>query len=283
MKRIIQYIIATILALAILALTIVNILSSTILSQEYILSKLQKQNYYDKICEEAESNFENYIHQSGLDEEVLEEIVTKEKIQKDTKIIINNIYNGMNEKIDTEEIKNNLNGKINNSIDGKISSSQQKSIDTFVDTICKEYEKTISHTNYEKKINSIINKANKYIDIAKKALLITIGVSVILLILLTIKRIYRITARIGTAFIIDGLIFIIAEKYIKSKIKIDTIMVLNQGISDVLQSILTEILSNILKTGSIMLGIGILLTIIYGIIKSIRKAKREKEQYTPEN
>ena len=189
----------------------------------------------------------------------------------------------MNEKIDTEEIKNNLNGKINNSIDGKISSSQQKSIDTFVDTICKEYEKTISHTNYEKKINSIINKANKYIDIAKKALLITIGVSVILLILLTIKRIYRITARIGTAFIIDGLIFIIAEKYIKSKIKIDTIMVLNQGISDVLQSILTEILSNILKTGSIMLGIGILLTIIYGIIKSIRKAKREKEQYTPEN
>lgn len=283
MKRIIQYIIATILALAILALTIVNILSSTILSQEYILSKLQEQNYYDKIYEEAESNFENYIHQSGLDEEVLEEIVTKEKIQKDTKIIINNIYNGMNEKIDTEEIKNNLNGKINNSIDGKISSSQQKSIDTFVDTICKEYEKTISHTNYEKKINSIINKANKYIDIAKKALLITIGVSVILLILLTIKRIYRITARIGTAFIIDGLIFIIAEKYIKSKIKIDTIMVLNQGISDVLQSILTEILSNILKTGSIMLGIGILLTIIYGIIKSIRKAKREKEQYTPEN
>lgn len=283
MKRIIQYIIATILALAILALTIVNILSSTILSQEYILSKLQKQNYYDKIYEEAESNFENYIHQSGLDEEVLEEIVTKEKIQKDTKIIINNIYNGMNEKIDTEEIKNNLNEKINNSIDGKISSSQQKSIDTFVDTICKEYEKTISHTNYEKKINSIINKANKYIDIAKKALLITIGVSVILLILLTIKRIYRITARIGTAFIIDGLIFIIAEKYIKSKIKIDTIMLLNQGISDVLQSILTEILSNILKTGSIMLGIGILLTIIYGIIKSIRKAKREKEQYTPEN
>ena len=283
MKRIIQYIIATILALAILALTIVNILSSTILSQEYILSKLQEQDYYDKIYEEAESNFENYIHQSGLDEEVLEGIVTKEKIQKDTKIIINNIYNGMNEKIDTEEIKNNLNEKINNSIDGKISSSQQKSIDTFVDTICKEYEKTISHTNYEKKINSIINKANKYIDIAKKALLITIGVSVILLILLTIKRIYGITARIGTAFIIDGLIFIIAEKYIKSKIKIDTIMLLNQGISDVLQSILNEILSNILKTGSIMLGIGILLTIIYGIIKSIRKAKREKEQYTPEN
>ena len=283
MKRVIQYIIATILALAILALIIINMLSSTILSQEYILSKLQEQNYYDKIYEEAESNFENYIHQSGLDEEVLEGIVTKEKIQKDTKIIINNIYNGMDEKIDTEEIRNNLSEKINSSLDGKISSSQQKSIDTFVDTICKEYETTISHTNYEKKINSIIKKADKYIDLAGKVLLITIGISVILLILLTIKRIYRIVARIGTTLIIDGLLFILAEKYINSRIKIDTIMLLNKGISDVLQSILNEILLNILKTGSIMLGIGILLTIIYGIIKSIRKSKREKEQYTPEN
>ena len=283
MKRIIQYIIAAILAIAMFGLIIINIISSTILSKEYILSKLQEQNYYEKIYEEAESNFENYIHQSGLDEEVLAGIVTKEKIEKDTKIIINNIYNGMEEKIDVEEIRNNLDEKINNSLNGKISSSEQKSIDTFVDTICNEYETTISHTNYEKKINSIIEKANKYINLAKKGLLVIIGGSVILLVLLTIKRIYRLIARIGTAFIIDGLIFIFAEKYISSKTRIDTIMLLNKGISDVLQSILNEILSNILKTGSIMLGLGIILTIIYGIIKSLRKSKREKEQYTPEN
>ena len=283
MKRIIQYIIAAILAIAMFGLIIINIISSTILSKEYILSKLQEQNYYEKIYEEAESNFENYIHQSGLDEEVLAGIVTKEKIEKDTKIIINNIYNGMEEKIEVEEIRNNLNEKINNSLNGKISSSEQKSIDTFVDTICDEYETTISHTNYEKKINSIIEKANKYINLAKKGLLVIIGGSVILLVLLTIKRIYRLIARIGTAFIIDGLIFIFAEKYISSKTRIDTIMLLNKGISDVLQSILNEILSNILKTGSIMLGLGIILTIIYGIIKSLRKSKREKEQYTPEN
>ena len=283
MKRIIQYIIAVILAIAMFGLIIINILSSTILSKEYILSKLQEQNYYEKIYEEAESNFENYIHQSGLDEEVLAGIVTKEKIEKDTKIIINNIYNGMEEKIEVEEIRNNLNEKINNSLNGKISSSEQKSINTFVDTISDEYETRISHTNYEKKINSIIEKANTYINLAKKGLLVIIGGAVILLVLLTIKRIYRIIARIGTAFIIDGLIFIFAEKYISSKTRIDTIMLLNKGISDVLQSILNEILSNILKTGSIMLGLGIILTIIYGIIKSLRKSKREKEQYTPEN
>lgn len=282
-KRIIQYVIATILALAVLALIIINILSSSILSKEYILSKLKEQNYYDKIYEETESNFENYIHQSGLDEEVLSNIVTKEKLEKDTKIIINNIYNGMDEKIDTEEIKNNLTENINNSLNHKVSTTEKKAIDTFVDTICKEYETTISHTNYEKKINTALNQINKYIDLVKKALLVVIGVSIILLILLTIRRIYKITARIGVAFIIDGLILVLVEKYINSKIKIETIMLLNNGVSTVIQSILNEILGNILKSGSILLGLGIVLTIIYGIIKSVRKAKREKEQYTPED
>lgn len=282
-KKITQYIIATILALAILALVIINIFSSSVLSKEYILSKLQSQNYYDKIYEETESNFENYIHQSGLDEDVLKDIVTKEKIEKDTKIILNNIYNGMDEKIDTKEIKDKLNENINNSLNGKISSSQQKAIDTFVDTICKEYETTISHTNYEKKINNVLNQINKYIDLAKKTMMIIIGVSLVLLILLTLKKIYRIISKIGVAFVIDGLILLLAEKYINSKIKINTIMLLNNGISDVLQSILNEILGNILKTGSILLSLGIVLTLVYGIIKSIHKSKREKDQYMPEN
>ena len=282
-KKIVQYMVATILALAILILVIINILSSSVLSKEYILNKLQSQNYYEKIYQETELNFENYIHQSGLDEDVLKDIVTKEKIEKDTKIILNNIYNGMDEKIDTKEIKEKLNENINNSLNGKISNSEQKAIDTFVDTICKEYETTISHTNYEKKMNEAINKINKYIDLIKKAMAVTIGISIIILILLTIRRIYRITSKIGVAFTIDGLILILAKNYINSNIKIETIMVLNNGISDVLQSILNEILSNIFKTGSILLGLGIVLIAVYGIIKSIRKFKREKDQYTPEN
>ena len=282
-KKIIQYIVATILALAILGLIIINILSSSILSKEYILGKLQNQNYYEKIYQETESNFENYIHQSGLDEDVLKDIVTKEKIEKDTRIILNNIYNGMDEKIDTKEIKEKLTENINNSLNGKISSSEQKAINTFVDTICKEYETTISHTNYEKKINEALNKINKYIDLAKKAMMVIIGVTGVILVLLSIKRIYRITSKIGVAFVIDGLILILGEKYVSSNIKVDTIMLLNNGISDVLQSILNEILGNILKTGSILLALGIVLIIVYALIKSIRKRKREKDQYTPEN
>jgi len=197
-KNIIQYIVATILALAILLLILINIFSSSILSKDYVLSKLDEQNYYDKIYEDTKSNFENYIHQSGLDEEVLNDIVAKEKVKKDTKIIINNIYNGMDEKINTEEIKERLNENINNSLNGKISATQRKSIDTFVDTICKEYEATISHTNYEQKIHTGYKQIERYINLAKKGILIGIGVCIVLIILLTLKRIYRVIKLIRT-------------------------------------------------------------------------------------
>lgn len=282
-KNIIQYILVAILAIAIFALIIINLFSSSILSKDYVLSKLAEQNYYDKIYEDTKSNFENYIHQSGLDEEVLNDIVTKEKIKKDTNIIIDNIYNGMDEKISTEEIKNNLNENIKNSLNGKISSTQQKAIDVFVDTICEEYKSTISHTKYEQKINEGYKTIQKYINMAKKGLMIAIGVCLILLVMIAIKRIYRIIARIGTAFTIDGLLLLLGENYVSLKVKISSITILNNATSDVLRSILNEILNNTIKYGSILLSAGFVLIVIYGLIKSMRKAKREKEQYTPEN
>ena len=92
MKTFIKYILAIILAICLIVLILVNLISTTILNQKYILNELNKNNYYDKILEFANSNFEKYIYQSGLDEEVLIGILSKEKVKKDTEIIIENIY-----------------------------------------------------------------------------------------------------------------------------------------------------------------------------------------------
>ena len=189
----------------------------------------------------------------------------------------------MNEQIDTDEIKNNLNENIKDSLEHTPSDSEQESIEKFVNTICNEYESTIIHTKYEEKINDIFTKVLKSVDIIKKATLVIIGVCVISIMLLTIKRVYKIMARIGVAFTIDGLILIIIEKYINTKVKIQGITIFNNGISNVLRDILIEMLNKILTYGSILLSLGIILIIIYLIIKGVRKANREKEQYTPEN
>ena len=91
MKTIINYLLSIILAIMFIVLIIVNLVSSTILNEKYILNELEKSDYYSKILELANSNFEKYIYQSGLDEKVLVGIVSKEKIKKDTEIIIENI------------------------------------------------------------------------------------------------------------------------------------------------------------------------------------------------
>lgn len=282
-KTILRYIITTILALSILMLVLINIFSSTIFNENYILSELEEEDYYSKIYDMAEDNFEKYINQSGLDESVLEGIITKEKVEKDSKIILDNIFNGTNEEVDTKEIEDKLNDNIKESLGGSIASSQQSAINTFVSTTCEEYKDTISHTNYEERINTYYNKIINYIDIANKTLLIVTGVAIVLLILLNLKRIYRITAYLGVGLTVSGLICIIIDQFINSKVNIQGITILNDAISVVLRNILTDVMNKIMSYGCILLAAGIILIIVFALIKSLRKIKREKDQYNPEN
>lgn len=281
-KLVVQYLLTVILAMSVLALILINIFSSTILNERYIISKLEDEDYYNQIFESAESNFENYIHQSGLDEEVLDNIITKEKIEKDTQIIVNNIFDGTNTEINIDEIKNKLNENIDSSLGRKRTATEEKTINEFVNLICNEYKTTILTTNYETKINAAYQKITTYMDLAKRALLIILGIVSILLVLLNIRRIYRVFAKLGVAFTIDGLLLILANYFINQKIKIQTITILNNAISIVLRKILTNILNIITKDGNILLSIGIIFIFAYAIIKSIRKSRRLKEQYNPE-
>ena len=284
LKTIIKYILAIILALAILAYFFVNLASSTILSEKYILSKLDETDYYNKIYEYAKSNFENYIYQSGLDESVIEEIVTKEKVKKDTQIIISNVYDGKNQQIDTQEIRDNLNKNINNTLKNqKLTTTQRESIDTFIEHICNEYTDTMSHFGFEKNINQIYQQGMKYIDISKKVLLITIGVDFLLLIVLNLKRIYKAVSLVGISLTITGMILLIINFFINRNVNVQIITILNNAVSDVIRNILNEILSNTLFRGIILAVIGIILIIGANLLHNIRKYGNAREEDTYEN
>ena len=157
--NIIKFIIAIILTICVITLIIVNIASSTILNKEFILGKLDETNYYANIYTAVKSDFENYIYQSGLDESVLENIVPAEKIENDTKIIINNIYDGTNEDVDVTEIETNLRNNIENSLDYNLSATQQRTVNEFINRITQQYKDTITKTSYEDSINNMLEKA----------------------------------------------------------------------------------------------------------------------------
>lgn len=275
-KTIIKYVITIMIAITMILFLVVNLASSTILNKNYVLSKLEETDYYNKIYEEVKSNFENYIHQSGLEESVLEDIISKEKVKKDTELIISNLYDGLEEKIDTQEIKDNLNKNIEETLgNSKLVVTQKNAIDTLIEKICDEYTTTISHYEYEKQINNAYLKIMKYIEVAKKIVLVVIAIGVILLLLLNIRRIYKAFSLLGVSLTSAGIFFIIVNIFINMRIKVQTILILNDAISATLRNILTELLNSINSYGYIMLGVGLVLIIISNLIHNVLKYGNE--------
>ena len=273
---IIRYIFIIILTALIILLAFMGIASSTILNKEYVLAKLDETEYYDGIYQEINNNFENYIYQSGFDETVINNIVTKEKIKKDTNVIISNIYDGTNEEIDVTEIKTNLMSNINNYIQSSnLTHAKQDAIDSFIDTICKEYNKVMTHTDYEQSIYNMYVKALKYVETGRQVLLIAILVITVLIFALYLKEIYRGISKLGIAITASGIFCVFTNAFITSKVKIDTIKILNDSFSNALRGILNDIVGTIGNLGCILLLCGMIVIIVGSIIESTKNKEQK--------
>lgn len=272
--NILKFIIMLILVVCILFFGIKNIVLSTIMDKDYVLNKLEETNFYSGTYELVESGFENYIAQSGLEEEVLNNICTEEKIKNDIGIIINNIYNGTNEEIDTTEIANNLNANIDK-LD--VRTSQNKSaLDKFVQQICTEYKNTILNTKYENTINEILNKTTNLLEKLQTIVTIVTIISVICLILLNIKNISKLVGNIGTVLLSSSVTILVAINLINANINISAIKLFNNVFSSSIVTILQDILSKVNKFGIIILITSIVVILINAIINFIKTNQKEE-------
>ena len=275
MKQVIRYILSAVLAMALIILIFVSIISSTILNEKYVLSKLDETGYYANIYKDVQSNFENYIYQSGLDESVLENIVSEEKIKEDTKSIISHIYNSVGEEITGDEIKEKLNSNIDESLKNvKLNSSQKTAIETFVNTITKEYTNTILHFGIEKDVNSIYHKIFSFVELVKKAILVLVAVCAIMLVLITLKRVYRIFTFSAMSCLATGTFLIVVNLFTNAKINVQAISILNDAMSGTLRNIVSEILQSIMNYGIVLLVVGIITIILANLLHNIKKYKK---------
>lgn len=272
--NILKFIIMLILVVCILFFGIKNIVLSTIMDKDYVLNKLEETNFYSGTYELVESGFENYIAQSGLEEEVLNNICTEEKIKNDIGIIINNIYNGTNEEIDTTEIANNLNANIDK-LD--VRTSQNKSaLDKFVQQICTEYKNTILNTKYENTIHEILNKTTNLLEKLQTIVTIVTIISVICLILLNIKNISKLVGNIGTVLFSSSVTILVVINLINANINISAIKLFNNVFSSSIVTILQDILSKVNKFGIIILITSIVVILINAIINFVKTNQKEE-------
>lgn len=277
LKKIITFILMLIVTISTLTYIIIKLINNSIMNETYILSKLNENDYYEKTYDQIESNFENYLQQSGLDEEVLKNIITKEQIKKHTQSILTKMYDGTNEEISTEQIKTNLNENIKKSLGNrKLTPQETIAIEQFVNVICDEYQETILNTGYEQNIFNIYQKINKYIKLAQKAILLTLGISIILIIIIRSKRTYKGVSCIGAALLSTGVLILGLNLWIKTKVNLESISILNEAFSEVIKDILQQNASELIKNGIIFTSAGLIMIIIPNIIHNIKKYKRQK-------
>lgn len=272
--KLIKFVILTIITTCIIGLGIAQVLKITIFDKNYVMQKLEETNFYFETYELVKSNFENYIYQSGLDEEILVDICPQKKVTQDINIMLSNIYDGTNKTIETQEIANNLNANIEKL---EIKNKQNESaIKQFVEQICNEYKNTLNHTKYESEINNIYVKIISLLKKCTNIINIVLIMAIVLVMIINNKNFLRNLQDLGIAILSAGIFEIIICFIIKTKIYIQGIKIFNDVFSRSLVIVIQDIIQKVNNYGIIILIISLVEIISYAIITNFVQKKENK-------
>jgi len=274
--NVLRWICAILLSIGLIVFGMVQIISSTIFNKDYVIGKLDSTNYYVNTYSQVNSDFENYILQSGLDKSVLEDLVTVEDITKDTKLIISNIYDGRNGEIDATHIKEKLTNNIEKSLEDKdIDSSTQKAIDKFIETIVEQYKDSILHTDAENNIFDAIYNAKKLIGKATTISISIMGVTAIFIIASRYKKFWQNITIMGVPLVSTGVFYIFTYIFLNNNVDIKNIRFMSEAMSYSLRQIIFGMLGKFMAVGIIMIIAGTASIIIGSMIRT-RKHKHSR-------
>lgn len=270
--NLLKFIFITILTICLITLCAITIASSTVLNKNYVMQKLEETDFYSGTYKLVESNFENYIYQSGLDEEVLNNICTQDKVKNDINIMLDNIYNGTNKTIDTTEISTNLNANIDKL--GIKTKQNEKAINEFVNHICNEYTDTLVHSQYENKINNVYKKAINGLNKIYNVLLIILAVDFIAILVVNNKKVSKDFQDCGIALMATSIFGIAGCQIVQAKVNIQGIKIFNDVFSNSLVTIMQDVFNKITSLSLGMLGVAIFVVAIY-VAVVIKKETKE--------
>lgn len=272
--KILKFIVMTIIVLCLTYIGIKNIACSTIFNKEYIIKKLDETNFYSETYKLVESNFENYIGQSGFEEDVIKNICTEDKVRKDINIILSNIYNGTKEEINTSEIANKLNSNIDEQ--NVRTAKNSEAINEFVEHICQSYKDTIISTKYDATINNQYEKIIQKLGKIETIIIVVLIISIIILIALNIKDLLKILLNLQTISLATAIMQFAITITINKNVNISGIKAFNEAFSMSIVTIIQDIFGKINKFGIILLIIYVISVIIYSIVEKCTKSNNSK-------
>ncbi|MCI8655356.1 MAG: hypothetical protein HFJ48_05770 [Clostridia bacterium] len=272
-EKILKKIIILIMSIFITIIILLNIEKETILREEYILQKFEESRYYETAYQEIKIKLSDSIKQYGLDEELLKEIITQEQVKEDTKRVIQNIYQGTENKLNTERLKQTLNANIQLQLERTtIAENTEQTIQEVIDRIGQEYEDKIMQKQYDKKIDQIVQNGSSVIEKRVHIINIIAVILIITILILNIKK-QKIKALVslGMSMIISGIFLTLANIFINSRLFAEDVNVLSQSITTLVQIITNDILSKMLTNSIIMIVIGTFAIVFGNVLHKKRK------------
>lgn len=282
--KILKYSINTILSfLIIFAVFLVMgtiILDNKILNKNYVISKMKETEFYLQISREVENGFENYIYQSGLPENTIENLFTEDMIKNDINSIINYVYEGEEIQLSDDIVRENLDLKIKeylNSENKTLNSQGQDNINKFEDLIVNEYKNNVnvSNTLYTKG-NSIIQKISNIRNKLGKLPIIILLVLIIVLVLINIKDLLIVINFLSISSLSIGILLKIGVNLVFDNVNLDNLLLLAASLSNLITSIVKENLYLLSDYGNIYIVCGIVGIFVVSILKNINITKKEK-------
>ena len=266
-KKITLSIMIMIIATFLFLVTGVTSFSNTILSEKYVKKVLNKNNYYELTYNTIKEDFENYTPQLriGENETSLDDIIDKKSVEIAINDLIKSIYHNKKITIDTSNVEEKLNTKIENALReyNRIpNTEEQKALEEFKKEIITVYKNQILYSEkHISKLPNIYQKINNLVPSIKGILLFLIVIFVVAMIIIQNDRKQSIK-NMGIILLTTGILNIII-KYLCID-RISHILILNENISRVFVYIIRDILTKIATLG-IILGIVGLIGIIIGV------------------
>lgn len=139
--------------------TTITIILFTIFNQNFMAQQLNETNYYEKLYDNIKLEMSYYVTQSGLSDDILNNIFDKELLRRTTEKMLDNFYNNKDNTINKTSVEENLMNNINEELkDYKLTEEDKTSINKFITQMSSTYEMEISYSNILNKYHNSFNR-----------------------------------------------------------------------------------------------------------------------------
>ena len=139
--------------------TTITIILFTIFNQNFMAQQLNETNYYEKLYTNIKLEMSYYVTQSGLSDDILNNIFDKELLRRTTEKMLDNFYTNKDNTINKTSIEENLMNNINEELkDYKLTEEDKTSINKFITQMSSIYETEISYSNILNKYHNSFNR-----------------------------------------------------------------------------------------------------------------------------